>query len=350
MRLATFRVNTEIGPFDRVGAVISGEHIVDLNSACYSKKCEEGDPTPRESADFLMPPDMIQLAKRGERAMSEIRDVISWVGERRDIRGPDGERIFWKMGEVRLLPPVLKPPVLRDFAAFETHLKNTFGKMGVALPEAWYRRPMAFKGNPTTIFGQDASIVWPAYTEKLDYEMEICAVIGKPGSNIPVDRAYEHIFGFTILNDFSARDIQTEEMSNHTGPFKAKDFAWGLGPWIVTTDEIGSVDRVEMSIKVNGDVWSSTSSEAMKWNFAELVSYTSTDEMLNTGDLIGSGTVNGGCGFEIDRWLKPGDMVEIEVKKIGTLKNRIGHPDEKSPGKHWKVAERKRLMELQKGS
>ncbi|MBX6351512.1 MAG: fumarylacetoacetate hydrolase family protein [Clostridia bacterium] len=337
MKLLTFEVATEVGPFARLGALLADGAIVDLNFACAARLAARGAPFPNERADQLLPSDMVAFARTGEDGLELARDVLAWLaGAGEDQRGPRGERIRWDEPEVRYLPPVLRVPVLRDFAAFEEHLKNTFGKMGVSLPEAWYRRPMAFKGSPTALFGHKAEIPWPAYTARLDYEMEICAVIGKPGRDIPPERAMEHVLGFTVLNDFSARDVQAEEMSNHTGPFKGKDFAWGLGPWIATRDEIADPSTVRMSVRVNGELWAESSPRTMRWSFAELVSYTSCDETLAVGDLLGSGTVDGGCGFEIDRWLQPGDVVEVTVEGVGTLAHRIGRPRAGALGERWR--------------
>lgn len=340
MKLITFEVATAVGPFARVAALNAAGALVDLNFAYAGMVAERGEPFPNERADALVPSEMKALARRGDDGLDHARRALEWAERAGEPRGPRGERIVWQAEDVRFLPPVLQVPTLRDFAAFESHLRNTFGKMGVSLPEAWHRRPMAFKGSPTAMFGHGAEVPWPAYTDRLDYEMEVCAVIGRPGRDIPPERALEHVFGFTVLNDFSARDVQAEEMSNHTGPFKGKDFAWGIGPWIATRDEIADPGRVKMSVRVNGEVWAESDPEAMKWSFAEIIAYTSLEETLQVGDLFGSGTVNGGCGFEIDRWLRPGDRVEVTVEGIGTLAHRIGHPRPDAPGTRWKPARR----------
>ncbi|MDH2904984.1 MAG: fumarylacetoacetate hydrolase family protein [Methanomassiliicoccales archaeon] len=344
MRLATFQVTTDVGKFKRVGAVVSDGRILDLNFAYATMSGAKGDAYPYESANFHLPPDMMELAKRGKQTVDIASETVKWIADKNIDRAIEGEKLYWDVKDVKILPPVTNPKVLRDFGSFESHLKKTRAKFGVNIPEAWYRRPMGFKGNPTSLVGHEDEVVWPSYTERMDYEMEICAVVGKPGRNIPLEEAADHIFGYTILDDFSARDVQAEESSNHTGPFKGKDFAWGLGPWIVTTDEFVNLDSVEMTVRINGEVWAQSSPESMKWSFAQLISYTSLDETLNTGDLIGSGSVNGGCGFENDRWVKPGDLVEVEVKDIGVLRNRIGHPDRSSPGNNWTVAARKAAL------
>jgi 2-keto-4-pentenoate hydratase/2-oxohepta-3-ene-1,7-dioic acid hydratase in catechol pathway len=147
-----------------------------------------------------------------------------------------------------------------------------------------------------------------------------------PARDVDVGEAARHILGYTLLNDFSARDTQRVEMAMSTGPYKGKDFAWGLGPWIVTPDEFGDVAGTPMRVLVNGEVWAQSTPGAMQWTFPEMISYTSQDETANVGDVFGSGTVNSGCGFEIDRWIRPGDVVEIEAATIGVLRNRIEPP------------------------
>jgi 2-keto-4-pentenoate hydratase/2-oxohepta-3-ene-1,7-dioic acid hydratase in catechol pathway len=236
-----------------------------------------------------------------------------------------GKRIVYRLSDVNLRPPI-RVPVLRDFAAFEDHLQVTFGKMGLKIPAEWYDQPIAFKGNSTSLIGHDEPLRWPQYTKKLDYELELAAVIGLSARDVDVDHAANHILGYTLLNDFSARDTQRVEMSMSTGPYKGKDFAWGIGPWIVTPDEFGEIAGTKMRVLVNNEVWAESTPSAMQWSFPEMIAYTSQDETANVGDVFGSGTVNNGCGFEIDRWIKPNDVVELEAAKIGVLRNRIEPP------------------------
>lgn len=342
MKLATFRVQTDLGPFDRLGVVLleneqgaaaaGAPAIIDVNFAFAGLAAERGKPYPNRYADALCPADLNEYLMVHGTDLDPIREALEWAGAAgartggEGPRGPRGERVVYPLAAVTLRPPLSRIPVLRDFAAFEEHLQVTFGKMGIKIPPAWYRRPMAFKGNPTALVGQDEEVIWPAYTEKLDYEMEVAAVIGRPTRNVSVHEASEAILGYTILNDFSARDVQSDEMSNSTGPFKGKDFAWGLGPWIVTRDEIPNPGSLHMQVRINGEVIAESTPGAMQWTFDEMIAYTSQDETLQPGDVFGSGTVNGGCGFEIDHWLKPGDLLEVEVERIGVLRNRIGSP------------------------
>lgn len=348
MKLATFRVQTSVGPFDRFGLVCldggpdelvesarkSAGWIVDMNFAHAAMSADRGLSNPNARADALCPPDVQVYAGLYGTSLEVLEEVLTWVDKRTgslvrgNLEGPRGERVIYRLGEVELRPPVTRVPVLRDFAAFEDHLQTTFGKMGLKIPPEWYERPTAFKGNPTTLIGHDQEVPWPRYTRKLDYELELAVVVGKPGRDIDVAAAADHILGYTLLNDFSARDTQKGEMAMSTGPYKGKDFAWGLGPWIVTPDELGDPADLSMRVLVNGEVWAESTPGAMQWTFPEILSYTSQDETLNIGDVFGSGTVNKGCGFEIDRWIASGDVVELEAAKIGVLRHRIGRARE----------------------
>ncbi|MFH2099907.1 MAG: fumarylacetoacetate hydrolase family protein, partial [Pseudomonadota bacterium] len=192
-------------------------------------------------------------------------------------------------------------------------------------PRVWYEIPIYYMGNPDTVVGQEADILWPRYTKMLDYELEFGIFIGREGKDIPRDRAMEHVFGYTVYNDFSARDIQMREMAGRLGPAKGKSFdtSNALGPYLVTADEVPDPYNLAMEARINGEVWSSGSSAGMHHRFADIIAHISMSETLHPGDFIGSGTVGGGCGLELDRWLKPGDVVELTVGNLGTLRNRV---------------------------
>ena len=226
-------------------------------------------------------------------------------------------------GAVLLAP--LRPRTLRDFLTFEGHLKNAFAGLGKEIPDEWYTVPAYYKGLPDTVIGPDAEIPWPRYTAKLDHELELAAVIGTPGKDIGVDDAYRHVFGYTIWNDMSARDIQTRELPVGMGPCKAKDWDGSnvLGPCIATPDEL-DIDDTELSVRINGERWGGDSTANMHHTFADLIAYASQDLTLHPGEVIGSGTATGGSGLELDRWLQPGDLIEMEAAGIGVLRNRVG--------------------------
>lgn len=345
MKLATFSIETAVGPAERFGTVITDTTpggaigaardgagwVVDVNATFAALSQAAGRPSPSLRADAFLPSDLRAATLLYGPALDPVHEVEAFVARRwgeitaGELRGPRGETLAHRLDRVKLRPPI-KVPVLRDFAAFEDHLLATFGKMGLKLPPEWYERPFAFKANSTSLVGHDEDVQWPRYTERFDFELEIAAVVGLAARNVDAAEAGAHILGFTLLNDFSARDTQRGEMANNTGPFKGKDFAWGLGPWIVTPDELPDVLYTDMRVLVNGEVWAKSTPGDMQWSFEEMISYTSQDETLNVGDVLGSGTVNHGCGFELEKWLKAGDVVELEAAGLGVLRNRILPP------------------------
>ncbi len=237
---------------------------------------------------------------------------------------------------VSLHAPLLRPTTLRDAYAFETHVKTANANRGREVPEEWYKFPIFYFTNPNNIFGPDDEIPYPPYTKELDYELEIAVVIGKPGRDLQADQAAGHIFGYTIFNDWSARDVQREEMKVSLGPAKGKDFASTLGPCIVTPDELAdkSVGRpgiydLEMRACVNGVERSHGNFKDMYWSFGDILARASESVTLLPGDVIGSGTVGTGCLLEITKakgpWLNKGDVVELEIERIGTLRNKVGN-------------------------
>jgi 2-keto-4-pentenoate hydratase/2-oxohepta-3-ene-1,7-dioic acid hydratase in catechol pathway len=196
------------------------------------------------------------------------------------------------------------------------------------VPRVWYERPIFYHPNRLAVCGPEADIPWPAYSEVMDFELEFGCYIGKPGKDIPRARAREHIFGYTIFNDFSARDEQAREMPGQLGPGKGKDFdrSNAMGPCLVTSDEMPDPYRLEMRVRVNGEEWGRGSSADMHWKFEDCIAHASRGETLHTGEFFGSGTVGGGCGLEQGRFLSHGDVVELEVEGIGILRNRVVRP------------------------
>jgi 2-keto-4-pentenoate hydratase/2-oxohepta-3-ene-1,7-dioic acid hydratase in catechol pathway len=223
----------------------------------------------------------------------------------------------------RLLAPI--DPVARDFMAFEEHFVTAARKLRNAAPApALYELPVSYFGNPHAIVGPDEAIPWPHYSDRMDCELELGIVIGVTGRDISVEDAPRHVLGPMVFNDFSARDIQGREMSGGLGPSKGKHFGSAVGPRIVTLDSLP--DSMRMTARVNGELWSDGSSSTIMRSIAELVAWASASEPLVAGTLLGSGTVGGGCGVELDRQLSPGDVVELEIEGIGVLRNRLGQP------------------------
>jgi 2-keto-4-pentenoate hydratase/2-oxohepta-3-ene-1,7-dioic acid hydratase in catechol pathway len=228
-------------------------------------------------------------------------------------------------GSPRLLAP-LRPRSLRDFLAFEGHMKAALTRLGREIPAEWYDVPAYYKGMPDTVIGPEDVIPWPSYCERLDHELELAAVIGpRPVRDVAPEEAAGAIFGWTIWNDLSARDVQVRELPIGMGPGKAKDWDGSnvLGPCIVTADELDGTD-VRMTVRVNGSVWGEARSSEMYHSFSDLIAYAARSQTLYPGEVIGSGTAPGGSGIELDRSLAPGDVIEMEVEGIGVLRNTIG--------------------------
>jgi 2-keto-4-pentenoate hydratase/2-oxohepta-3-ene-1,7-dioic acid hydratase in catechol pathway len=246
-------------------------------------------------------------------------DMVAFI----EAGAPAGERHAVE-GDPRLLAP-LRPRSLRDFLAFEGHLKGALGRLGRPIPDEWYELPAYYKGMPDTVIGPEQEIPWPSWTARLDHELELACVIGGRCRDVDAADATGVIFGYTIWNDVSARDVQARELPIGMGPAKAKDWDGSnvLGPCLVTADELDA-GALAMSVRVNGETWGEDSSASMHWGFGDMIAYASRSQMLYPGELFGSGTAAGGSGLELDRELAPGDVVELEIEGIGVLRNRVG--------------------------
>jgi len=227
--------------------------------------------------------------------------------------------------DVEILAP-LQPGSLRDFLAFEDHAKAGAARRGEDLNPAWYEMPVYYKGNHRSILGPDEPLAWPSWTEKLDFEIEVACILGARGRDLTEEEAERTIFGYTIMNDWSARDVQRAEMAMRLGPAKSKDFATSLGPCIVTADEFDPKAGLSMRARVNGETWFETSGARMHWSFAQMIAYVSRGEDVFPRDVYGSGTAFGGCGLDQDRWLPRGAIVELEIGGLGTLRTELVDP------------------------
>ena len=221
----------------------------------------------------------------------------------------------YRLADVELRPPVLHPPAVRDFMAFEQHVATARRQRGSDVPREWYDIPVFYFSNPAAIYGPEELVPYPEGTSELDYELECAAVIGADGT----------IGGFTVLNDWSARDVQRAEMRVGLGPAKGKDFATSIGPVVVTPDEFDGTRGV-MIARVNGEERSRGELADMHHGWAALIEQSARNTALRPGDIIGSGTVGSGCILEHGdgRWLQRGDVVELEIEGIGVLRNTVG--------------------------
>ncbi len=305
----------------RLGALLGEDGLLDLSAA--------GD-----GAAFSS---MLALIEAGP---------VAWQRARELANDPPPAATL-KASQVRLLAPLPLPAQLRDYMCFEKHAIQAFAaafRMRASRcedaaereallaqaasyrpPEAWYRQPLYYKANRYSVSGPDDTIRWPAYSRLMDYECELACVIGKAGRDIPRERALEFVFGYTIFNDFSARDAQGAEMAGGLGPAKGKDFdgANAFGPCIVTADELSDPHALPMIVRVNGEERSRGNSGDMHWKFEDMIAWTSQGETLHPGEILGSGTVGDGCGLEQLRFLEDGDVVELEIPPIGVLRNKV---------------------------
>ncbi|MRV70529.1 fumarylacetoacetate hydrolase family protein [Duganella sp. FT92W] len=328
MRLVTF---TDARGVQRAGALINQDtEVVDLQDAFLSVASE---PSPLLASVQAM-------AEGGQAALALARSVLK--------RAP-ASAIQPRSG-VTLLAPIQPPPQMRDCSCFELHLKQSFAaarKTRAARepdPEAalaamntraddrviatFQRQPIYYKCNRFAVIGADQQVEWPSFTKALDFELEFGVYIGKKIKDATREQAREAIFGYTIYNDFSARDMQSVEMGGMLGPAKSKDFdtANVMGPCLVTADEIDDPYNLTMIARVNGEEWGRGNSSAMRWQFEDLIVHISRSETLYPGEFLGSGTVGNGCGLEQMRYLKPGDVVELEVEQLGILRTSVVKP------------------------
>lgn len=271
-------------------------------------------------ADATLPASMRGFLEVGKRAHESALKVLE---SELPLRGPNDEQLIYSVDQVRLLAPLPNPASVRDFYAFEQHVKTGFAKRGEPMPEEWYQMPVYYKSGHNNIVGPDADVAWPSFTEKFDYELELACIIGRRGRNVSGADAAGYIAGYTIMNDFSARDVQRREMKVRLGPAKGKDWATALGPVLVTADELANPYVLNMEARINGEQWSQGNSASMFWRFEQMIEFLTLDDEILPGDVIGSGTVGTGCGLELDRWVQRGDVMELEIEKIGVLRNRV---------------------------
>ena len=316
MKLVTFA--RQGGTDKQIGVMDGDDHVVALKAANQELLLKQGiDPTRAEQLSDTVYSDMVNFIGFGEWGKEQARQVVS--------QSQDSEHRL-ALSDVQLLAP-LQPTALRDGLLFETHMTNFYvNLMEKEVPKEFYQIPVYYKGNPSTVVGHEAVVPWPHYSDDWDYELELGIVIGKAGVDVSVDDAESYIYGLTNFNDFSARDTLKQEISVGLGPAKSKDFATGIGPWLVTMDEIPDIYNLEMVARVNGEEWSRGNTGQIHWKFAEIIARMADSEPLRVGEIFGSGTVAYGCGLELGKYLKDGDVVELEISGLGVLRNTVtGH-------------------------
>lgn len=319
MKLVTFVVGDGV---THIGAVVDGG-IIDLSAA-------------RPDADWSG--SMLALIESGNEGLDAARETAA--------SSVDGRHLL-SLEDVKLLAPLPVPAQIRDFSVFPGHIRQAPSGMAriaarrrgdlaaletirplEAVPEIYRQQPIYYFTNRFSVVGPGADIPWPRYSKIVDFELEFAAVIGRKGRNITKENAIQHVFGYMIYNDFSARDTQNVEMQGMLGPAKGKSFDHGnaMGPWLVTADEVPDPQNLAMSVSVNDELWAEGNSREMLHSFADMIAYVSEDETLHPGEVFGSGTMGNGCGLEVDRYLADGDIVTLKVEGLGELKNRVVTP------------------------
>jgi 2-keto-4-pentenoate hydratase/2-oxohepta-3-ene-1,7-dioic acid hydratase in catechol pathway len=285
---------------------------------------------------------MVSLIDAGPSGLDDARAAFEKLGKDADLSVA--------VASTEILAPVPEPRQMRDGMSFPLHIvqaphggrklaARARGDMAELarlnaeplpeLPEIYRKQPIFYITNRFSVKGPNTTVKWPRYSKVMDYELELGIITKGKGANISAAKAGDHIFGFTIFNDFSARDAQMIEMEGRLGPAKGKSFDGGnvLGPWIVTPDEIGDPYKLKMEARVNGETRSTSVSDGMLFSFEEIIAHVTKDETLMPGEFIGSGTVGNGCGLELGIFLEHGDNIELEIEKIGILKNKVERQD-----------------------
>ena len=267
--------------------------------------------------------EMVAFFESGEAGKSNAQRALDVARTHRDIGNrlidSEGAPVVHDLGDVRLLAPVPRPRRVRDYLTYRDHATGG----GLSIPPAFEAMPICYQCNIESIVGPGEPLLWPSFTDQLDFELELGFFASEGGRNLTPDEAQKRIAGVTIFNDVSARDIQVFEMSLTIGPSKGKDFCTAMGPCVLTMDEVDEWS-VEMSATVNGELWASGTTAGRQFSFAEVLAWASLDEDVYPGEFFAVGTVGGGCGYELDRWIQPGDVVELEASGIGVLRNPVG--------------------------
>lgn len=277
--------------------------------------------------------DMLGLLDLGPGGMARLQAAVDRFREVHRDASLLPEAVSAPRWLIDLVAPLPRPRSFRDFYAYQGHVEQAYARRGRPIPPAWTEMPVFFYQNPASVLGPDACVPYPLDSRQLDFELEIAAVIGREGRNIAEQDAWEYVAGLTILNDWSARDLQQREMSVGLGPAKAKDFATSIGPVLVTLDELQPFLRehrhhLAATVMVNDDLIAETNAGENFWTLPQMIAHASRQTRLEPGDLIGLGTMARGCllelGESVHRWLEPGDEVTLAVEGIGRLRSLIG--------------------------
>jgi 2-keto-4-pentenoate hydratase/2-oxohepta-3-ene-1,7-dioic acid hydratase in catechol pathway len=331
MKVCTYKRTTPFGEMKRLGLFAEDRILIDVNLLWQTEFARKDFYDPEKRADLFAPNSLAQFLRvHQDAAIPMLQESLELY---KKLTKDGVTSIAFHLDDVKDMKyaaPLDEIAMYRDFYAHEKHVKKGFEKRNEKVPDAWYEIPAYYKGGNTGFIGHNEIIPWPHYTQQLDYELELGVVIGRDGKNIKAKDIKKHIFGFTILNDISARDIQRKEMSIRLGPAKGKDFCSVMGPVIVTFDEFNYEEpNLLMTAAVNGEEWSRGQSGDSNYSWGQMIEHMAMEEWVRATDFIGSGTVGAGCGLELDKWIRPGDLLELSIEKIGTLKNIVGTPNKK---------------------
>lgn len=322
MRLVTFRSRTQPNSKSRIGALVQNDtNIVDLTGL------HEG------QAEFAS---MLEFIRGGDAALDRAREAVKSAQAK--------NKGLVASQDATLLNPLPNPPLVRDWGMMAEHamfflrqganaraarepdpkaaLEKLKAQGALDLPKNYFTLPRFYVANPLNIVGPDTEIKWPRQCETLDYELELGLVIGKTGKDIPKERGREHMFGLTMLNDFTMRDIQQQEGSA-SGRSKEFDGSYAIGPCIATIDEFPDIYDITTRTRLNGEQKTESSTKTLRVTFERLIEHISADNTLHAGEIFGTGTFEGGCGVETQRLLRDGDVIELEADGIGTLRNTV---------------------------
>ncbi|WP_033296211.1 fumarylacetoacetate hydrolase family protein [Amycolatopsis jejuensis] len=316
MRLVTYESASSV----RLG-VLHGDTVVDPARVLRAERAARRGSSAAGDAPEV-PAEMVAFFEGGAEARGLAERALAAAGaaaSRGQELVDDGHPAVLSQADVRLLAPVPRPRRIRDYLTYTQHAAGS----GLKVPPAFEAMPICYKCNVETVIGPDEPLLWPSYTAQLDFELELGFFTSGGGRDLTPKEAAERIAGVTIFNDVSARDIQFFEMSLTIGPSKGKDFCTAMGPCVLTIDEVDEW-AVQMSASVNGEVWASGSTKERQFSFAEVLAWASLDETVYPGEFFGLGTVGGGCGLELDRWIRPGDVVELAASGVGVLRNPVG--------------------------
>lgn len=331
MKVCTFKRPTPFGVQKRLGLFADEKTLIDVNLLWTESFRKNGFYAPEKRSLLFAPPSLAEFLRiHQDAAIPMLQDSLELYKQLAKEGLTDFAFHLLDVKDLKFDAPLDEINMYRDFYAHEKHVRKGFEKRKEEVPAAWYEIPAYYKGGNTGFIGQDEIIPWPYYSQQLDYELELGVVIGRDGKNIKAKDVHKHIFGFTILNDVSARDIQRKEMSIRLGPAKGKDWCSVMGPVIVTYDEFNYQEpNLLMTAAVNGEEWSRGQSGDSHYSWGEMIEHMTMEEWTRATDFVGSGTVGTGCGLELDKWIKPGDLLELSIERIGTLKNIVGTPNKR---------------------